>query len=62
MTPLTASSHLAARFYCLPASAHGDGVFLSKAEHLDPLSLVTSWFSSTSKHSVTAVITGEQRT
>ena len=37
-------------------------MFLSKADHLDLLSLVTDWLSSTSKHGVTTVSTGEQRT
>ncbi|XP_043220420.1 glutamate receptor ionotropic, delta-1-like [Amphibalanus amphitrite] len=47
-------------FYCLPPSADGDGVFLSKAEHLDLVSLVTEWMTSTNKQGVTAVTTREQ--
>ena len=49
------------RFHCLPPSADGDGVFLSKAEHVDLISLVTDWLASTGKLGVTAISTDEQR-
>ena len=58
---LTTSVRFCVRFYCLPSTADGGGVFLSKAEHLDLLSLVTDWFSSAGKMGVTAVSTHEQR-
>ncbi|XP_037079291.1 glutamate receptor ionotropic, delta-2-like [Pollicipes pollicipes] len=48
------------RFYCLSSAENRDGVFLSKAEQLDVLSLVAHWMSASGKLGVTVVSTDQQ--